>query len=154
MNLLSLLFLAAALILPVSAQVSGSMYAQKLVDETLAKHREVVIMAMHVTPPGRSTNVIIASNIGRIGKVADDDDLRVINTGKPNLEVNVTGNHFEVELVLEDDTGKNIGALGVVFDYKKGDDKIAMQKKAEQVRIELRRQIPSKDKLFDTVPWP
>jgi hypothetical protein len=154
MNLLSLLFLAAALILPVSAQVSGRMYAQKLVDETLAKHREVVIMAMHVTPPGRSTNVIIASNIGRIGKVADDDDLRVINTGKPNLEVNVTGNHFEVELVLEDDTGKNIGALGVVFDYKQGDDKIAMQKKAEQVRTELRRQILSKDKLFDTVPWP
>ena len=154
MNRLKLLFPAAALILPASAQVSGRMYAQKLVDETLAKHREVVIMAMHVTPPGRSTNVIIASNIGRIGKVADDDDLRVINTGKPNLEVNSTGNHFEVELVLEDDTGKNIGALGVVFDYKKGDDKIAMQKKAEQVRAELRRQIPSKDKLFDTVPWP
>jgi iron complex outermembrane receptor protein len=154
MKLLRLLLPAAALILPVSAQVSGRMYAQKLVDETLAKHREVVIIAMHVTPPGRSTNVIIASNIGRIGKVADDDDLRVINTGKPNLEVNVTGNHFEVELVLEDDTGKNIGALGVVFDYKKGDDKIAMQKKAEQVRAELRRQIPSKDKLFDTVPWP
>ena len=154
MKLLRLLLPAAALILPVSAQVSGRMYAQKLVDETLAKHREVVIIAMHVTPPGRSTNVIIASNIGRIGKVADDDDLRVINTGKPNLEVNVTGNNFEVELVLEDDTGKNIGALGVVFDYKQGDDKIAMQKKAEQVRTELRRQILSKDKLFDTVPRP
>ena len=154
MKLLRLLLSAAALILPVSAQISGRMYAQKLVDETLAKHKEVVIMAMHVTPPGRSTNVIIASNIGRIGKVADDDDLRVINTGKPNLEVNATGNHFEVELVLEDVAGKNIRALGVVFDYKTGDDKIAMQKKAEQIRAELRRQIPSKDKLFDTVPWP
>jgi hypothetical protein len=38
-------------------------YAQKLVDDTLSKHPDVVIMAMHVTPPGGSDNVIIASNI-------------------------------------------------------------------------------------------
>jgi hypothetical protein len=154
MNRLRLLIPAAALVLPVAAQISGEMYAQKLVDETLAKHKDVIILAMHVTPPGRTTNVIIASNIGRIGKVADEDDLRVINTGKPNLEVNATGNHFEVELVLEDAAGTNIGALGVVFDYKPAADKAAMQKKAEQVRAELRRQIPTRDKLFATVPWP
>ena len=44
-----------------------------------------------------SENVIIASNIGRIGKKAVEDDLRVINTGKTNLEVNAKGDHFEVE---------------------------------------------------------
>ena len=34
-----------------SAQEGKKIYAQKLLDETLAKHKEVVIMAMHVTPP-------------------------------------------------------------------------------------------------------
>src|SRR5690348_4420916 len=71
-------------------------FAQKLVNETLAKHKDVIIMAMHVTPPGKNENVIIASNIGRYGKKADEDDLRVINTGQSNLEVNTAGNHFEV----------------------------------------------------------
>ena len=154
MNLLKLLCPTAAMLLPACAQTPGELYAQKLVDEILAKRKDVVILAMHVTPPGRTTNVIIASNIGRIGKPADEDDLRVIQTGKPNLEVNATGNHFEVELVLEDASGRNIGALGVVFDYKPGADKSAMQKKAEQVRAELRSRTPTKDKLFETVPWP
>src|SRR5207245_4149373 len=43
-------------------------YAQALVDRTLAAHPEVLILGMHVTPPNRSENVILASNIGRIGK--------------------------------------------------------------------------------------
>jgi hypothetical protein len=99
---------------------SKKIYAQKLVDDTLAKHKGVVIMAMHVTPPGENENVIIGSNIGRIGKKADEDDLRVIETGKPNLEVNKKGDHFEVELVLQDQSGKTIGAVGIVFSYEGG----------------------------------
>ena len=86
----TLRWFALAAVLAVSmgatAQTSGKIYAQKLLDDTLAKHKDVVIMAMHVTPPGQPDNVIIASNIGRIGKKADDDDKRVIETGKANLE--------------------------------------------------------------------
>ena len=69
----------------VSAQENKKIYAQKLLDETLARHKDVVIMAMHVTPPGKAENVINASNIGRLGKKADEDDLEVIKTGKPDL---------------------------------------------------------------------
>ena len=126
-------------------------YAQKLVNDTLAKHKEVVIMAFHVTPPNQSENVIIASNIGRIGKKADEDDMRVIDTGKSNLEVNKTGNHFEDELPLLDQAGNRIGAVGIVFDYKPGVDKSKLAKQAEKVRDEMAKQIPSKDKLFEEV---
>ena len=73
--------------------------------------------------------------------------MRVINTGKENLEVAPTGKRFEVELPLQDANKTTIGALGVVFNYKPGDDKTAFQKKAEQLRDELRDQIPSADKL-------
>jgi hypothetical protein len=47
--------------------------------------------------------------------------------------------------------GKYIGALGTVFAYKDGDDKAKLQKAAEKIRDELRKQIPSKDKLFESV---
>jgi len=127
-------------------------FAQKLVNETLAKHKDVIIMAMHVTPPNKDENVIIASNIGRYGKKADEDDLRVINTGQNNLEVNKAGNHFEDELPLLDQAGNTIGAVGIVFNYKNGDDKTKLSKIAEKVRNEMRAQIPSKEKLFESVP--
>ena len=126
-------------------------YAQKLVNETLAKNNDVIIMALHVTPPNQTENIIIASNIGRIGKKADEDDLRVINTGATNLEVNKTGNHFEVELPLLDQNGALVGAAGIVFNYKAGDDKQKLQKRAEQVRDEMKKKIASREKLFDTV---
>jgi len=130
------------------AQEGKKIYAQKLLDETLAKHKEVVIMAMHVTPPGKNENVIIASNIGRIGKKADEDDLRVIETGKPNLEVNKKGDHFEVELVLQDQSGKTIGAVGIVFNYEKGKE-AEFQKKAERVRDEMKEKTSTLAKLFE-----
>ena len=125
-----------------SGQDAKKIYAQKLLDETLAKHKDVVIMALHVTPPGKTDNVIIASNIGRIGKKADEDDMRVIETGKPNLEVNKKGDHYEVELVLQDQSGKTIGAAGIVFNYVKGKE-TEYQKNAELIRDEIKQQTPS-----------
>jgi len=137
--------------LPLCAQEAKKIYAQKLVDEALANHPDVVILAMHAKSPSDPEYPIIASNIGRIGKKADEDDMRVITTGKNNLEINKTGNHFEVELPLQDSAKNTIGALGVVFNYKPGANKLAMQKKAEQLRDEIRRQIPTESKLFEVV---
>lgn len=122
-------------------------FAQKLVDEALANHPEVILIAIHAQPPGHK-NLIVASNFGRIGKIGDEDDLRCIRTGKSNLELNSTGKHFEDELILLDGSGKTIGALGVVFNYKPGDDKAAMAKIADQVRDEMKAKLPSAAALF------
>jgi len=122
-------------------------YAQKLVEDALASHPEVILIAIHAQPPGHK-NLIVASNFGRIGKIGDEDDLRCIRTGKSNLELNSTGKHFEDELILLDASGKTIGALGVVFNYKPGDDKAAMAKLAEQIRDEIKGKLPSEAALF------
>jgi len=90
----------------------------------------------------------LPQNIGRIGKKADEDDMRLIETGKPNLEVNKKGDHFEVELVLQDQSGKTIGAVGIVFMYEKGKE-AEFQKKAEQVRDEMKQKTPTIAKLFE-----
>jgi RNase H-fold protein (predicted Holliday junction resolvase) len=133
-------------------QVPKHTYAQRLVDETLAKHPEVLILAIHATPPNVKDTVIIASNIGRIGKKADDDDMKVVETGTPNLEVNKNGDRFEAEIVLQDASGKPIGALSVVFPYKSGDDKTRFQQMAEKVRDEMREKTPTLGRLFEPAP--
>jgi hypothetical protein len=130
---------------------AGKLFAQKLVEDAMAKHPDLLIFVFHVTPPGQTTNVIVASNIGRIGKVADEDDLRVINSGKPNLELNSYGDHFEVEMAEKDASGKTIGALAAVFAYKQGDDKEKLHQKAEAILKEIEAQAPTKAKLFEIV---
>lgn len=119
--------------------------AQKLVDEALAAHPEVILMAIHGGAPKYD---IIASNFGRIGKLGDEDDLRCIRTGKNNLEIDKTGTHFEAELPLKDKAGKTIGALGVVFNYKPGDDKAAMEATAKDIAAKMAAQLPTSKALF------
>jgi len=131
-----------------SAATKPHTYAQKIVDQELVKHPEIVILVFHVVNKDASDYPIIASNIGRYGKKADQDDLRVIHTGKPNLEVNATHNHFEVEMALHDKTNKLLGAVAVVYNYKDGDDQEALHTKAEAIRAELEAQIPSLSSLM------
>jgi len=153
MTRLTILLVAATAALSISAQSADvtatkpNTYAQKLVDQELAKHPEIVILVFHVINKDASDYPIIASNIGRYGKKADEDDLRTIHTGKPNLEVNATGTRFEVEMALHDGSKKTIGAIAVVYNYKNGGDKEALHQKAEQVRTEVEKQISSLDKL-------
>ncbi|TCG06480.1 TonB-dependent siderophore receptor [Paraburkholderia steynii] len=125
-------------------------YAQSLVDDTLAKYPHVVVLAMHVKPPGGGTDYpIIASNIGRIGKPADEDDIQVITTGKTSLEVNREDDRFEVKLPLQDKSGNTIGALGVIFPYTNAANQSALQQRAEAIRDALRAHIPDSAKLFE-----
>src|SRR6267143_1143430 len=113
-------------------QTGAKNYAQALIDRALARHPEVATLAMHVTPPNSPDNVIIASNFGRIGKKADDDDLAVIRTGQPKAEVGKNSNRFSIELPLQDVSGDTVGALAVAFPYKAGDDQAEFLKSAEQ----------------------
>ena len=149
---LPFLMLAAVLSAPVCAQVSTKIYAQELVDQIVAKNPDLLVVVMHVTPPKADGNIIIASNIGRIGKVGDEDDMRVINTGKPNLEVAHGGNRYEVELVMQDVVGETIGALGLVWPYKAGQDKAPFEKKALKIRDALARRVLNTANLMDAFP--
>jgi hypothetical protein len=151
-----------------TAQTSPPIHAQKLVDEAMAKYPEVVILSMHVTPPGKTDNVVIASSVrpqghprssqlhhktqpAWIGRKSGADDERVINSGKSTQEINKAANHIEVTLPLQDHSGKTIGAVGAVFAYKEGDDKGRIKRVAEQIRDEWRPQISSRDSLFEPV---
>jgi hypothetical protein len=133
---------------PYEPDAPSSAYAQQLVDEFIDRYPEIEILAIHATPPDSDYNIIAGSNIGRLGKKADNDDMRCIFTGKPNLEVNSTGKRFESELQLHDRVGNVIGAVGIVVAYKNGDDKRALHARAEKIRAELEKRIPDSASLF------
>ena len=115
----------------------------------MTSHPDLQILALHITPPNSADNIILASSIGRIGKKGDEDDLEVIKTGKPILEVHISGKRFEVELQLHDRNGKTIGAVSTVFAYRSGDDKEEFRKRAEMIRAEIEKKIPSVAKLLE-----
>lgn len=121
-------------------------YAQTIVGRTLARHPDLKILAFHVTPPGLATNMIVASNIGRIGKPADADDLAVIHTGATHAEH--TRNGYSVELVLVDASGRPIGALAATFAEAAGVDEPRSVQRALAVRDELAAEIPTLEALF------
>jgi hypothetical protein len=149
------LVLAVAMAFPLyagSKLAPTRIYAQELVNRTIATYPDLLVVAMHVTPPGASQNVIIASNIGRIGKKADAEDLKVINTGETLAKVNRNGDRFEVELLLHDASRKPIGALAIVFPYKAGDDERQFEQRAEAIRDELGKQIASVANLVQPHP--
>lgn len=93
--------------------------AQALVDKAIDANPDLVTLAMHVTPPGEATNIIVASNFGRIGKAADKDDIEVVG-GTTRKEVTNNGTRIAVELPQKDASGATIGALSTSFMLKPG----------------------------------
>ena len=149
---LALAWAIALLVHAGSTLAPERIYAQELVNQTVASHPGLLVVAMHVTPPGDSENVIIASNIGRIGKRADAEDRRVIDTGETLAKVNQYGDRFEVELVLHDAWRRPIGALAIVFPYKAGEAPSKFEERAAAIRDELAARIPGVASLMQPYP--
>lgn len=126
-------------------------YGQQIVDQTILAHKELLVIGFHVTAPGATENTIVASNIGRIGKKSDDDDLKAYNTGKPVGEPLKDQQKYEVLLPLLDASGKKIGVVGLVFHWAPGTDETQFVPKAIAIRDEMAKKIPSLDSLFNFV---
>jgi hypothetical protein len=133
---------------PYDVRYSPNTYAQEITERILRAHPELIVVMLHATPPGETTNVVVGSNIGRFGKPADEDDLRIIEQGKTNLEVAGEGDRFEVALPMLDASGKQVGALGLVFPLHPGDDKDALHSQGRAIRDELAKLIPNNAALF------
>jgi hypothetical protein len=127
----------------------NAIYAQTLVNATVAQHPELIIVGMHALKPGAKIETMIAANIDRIGKKDDDDDLAVAHEKKTILAPNMKDpTKFEVALPLKDASGKVIGSLSTVFKYSAGDDEVKMHAAAVAIRDDLARKIPTSADLF------
>ena len=126
MRTLTFIVIAVSFASAMQAQDASQTYAQYLTAQALAHHPELLAVTMHVTPPGAAQNVIIASNVAPLGKVADQDDLKVINSQQPLVEVTRSGDRLAVELPLLDASRRTVGALAVQLAFKPGANREAL----------------------------
>ena len=122
--------------------------AQAMIEEALRHDPSIITLAFHVTPPGRTINSIAASSFGRIGKLADVDDERVMREGTTLREMTNGGNRLAIELPLLDMRGRTVGALSTSFRIDPKTDPDSIAKRAVALRDSFARKIPSLKALF------
>jgi hypothetical protein len=147
--------LACAAVAPASADqalgkaANNAIYAQSLVNDQMTKHPELLVIGMHASKPGVKASTMIASNLDRIGKADDEDDLAVSHERKTILAPNIKEpNKFEVAVPLKDAAGRVIGSLSAVFKYSAGDDELKMHAAALAIRDDIAKKIPDVAALF------
>ena len=130
-------------------------YAQALVDQVIGENPNIMVCGMHAVAPGSKGSAIIASNIGRIGKMDDDDDLDAFRKNAPIFEPVKEKHRYEVLLPMRDRGGEPIGVLGIVSHWN-GEDENVFLLAATRIRDGLEDKIASLDDLFkpagDAVP--
>lgn len=123
--------------------------AQRLVESTVAENRDLLDVILHVTPPDSTENIAVAAYTAKErGGKSGKDDLGVMQTGKPLVEVQKDGVRIGVLVQLRDRKGHPIGALGVMYPFHAGEDQQAFLKRSEAIRDRMAKQIGSREALF------
>jgi hypothetical protein len=130
----------------------NKIYAQKLVDQTIAKHPELRQIGLHSIPPNSSESMIIAINDPKkVGKKSDPDDLEVMKTGKPSVEIIDRKQVYDLGFPLLDRSGKIVGVAVMEIKLSAEKSKESALKRGKIIQEELRKEIPSKEKLFEPI---
>ena len=135
-------------------------YAQKLSDETMAKHPELLSITLHGVPPGMDNvyTMFAGSYLERIGNPDDPDDIDVSKKGITILDprwhrTNDTDKKFVVLMPMRDASGENIGLVVYAFKnpVKPNTSKAESEYfvKAAALRDGLAKQIPNYKALFE-----
>ena len=135
-------------------------YGQKLVDDDMKKHPDLLSITLHGTPPGQKDvyTMFAGSYPERIGNPDDPDDIDVIKKGITILDprwhrTKDTDKKFVVLMPMQDKAGENIGL--VVYAFKNPPKMNGMEehylKESTKLRNDLAKRVPSYDKLFEPV---
>ncbi len=150
--LFACLFAQAPAAEPYKKAIDNKIYAQSLVNELMSGNHDLLVVGLHAVAPKAKAETMIASNLDRIGKKDDDDDIAVATCRKTILAPNLKEpDKFEVQVPLKDKKGNVIGATGLVFKYQQGDDELKLHARALLIRDELARKIPDLSALFRPV---
>jgi hypothetical protein len=140
---------------------AGKIYAQKLADEIMAHHPELLSVTFHGVPPGmHDTYTMFAGSFpDRIGNADDPDDIDISKQGitilDPRWHRHDPVRKFVIELPLRDAAASNVGELVVVYKNPpadRGADASRYERRfflaATALRDSLERQIPRYAALF------
>ena len=101
---------------------AAKIYAQKLSDEIMASHPELISITFHGVPPGQTeTYTMFAGSFPeRIGNADDPDDIDISKKGITILDPrwhrpNDTVKRFVMMLPLRDASGENVGEIVIAY---------------------------------------
>lgn len=142
------LIIAALLAAPALAASSGPVLyprAQALADGLIHRSPGMLDVILHVSPTPEARNIVIAAHLRKAnGEDSGADDLGVAKTGAPLVEVQKDGARLGVLVQLRDARHRAIGALGLMYPYKPGDDIDAAVRRSFALRDILASRIASR----------
>lgn len=126
-------------------------YAQRIVVQVKALHKEIAKLGLHAVPPGDTRNAIIASdNPQKIGKLSSPPDMEKLATGKP-VAVRVEKDKiFDLLLPITDEHGGNVDGGFVVMEvpFTEATDEAQALAIGVAIRDELQKLIPNEEALY------
>lgn len=130
----------------------GRILAQKLVDEVMARHPELLSLTLHGVPPGTTVHTMFAGSFPeRIGNADDPDDIGAQDHGLTILDPALGhDSKFVVFVPMRDASGQRIGTAVVAFKKVVGNARTPLEyyELALRVRKELQKGTPSFEALF------
>jgi hypothetical protein len=134
-------------------------YAQKLADEILAKHPELISVTLQGVPPGQDKiyTMFAGSFPERIGNASDPDDIDVITKGitilDPRWKRSDPQKKFVVLTPLREASGENVGLIVLAYKNDETHSKpdAGFYKASQVLRDSIQQQIPSYKALFDPI---
>jgi len=138
---------------PMGKAADNHIFAQTLVNDTMAQNPDLVILGLHGIAPGAKEETMLASTLDRIGEKDDDEDLVVVKEQEIVLARSLTEPwKFKVHLPLKDASGKIVGLAAVIFKYQEGKDETYYCGRALAVRDSIAKRMPSFEDLFKPTP--
>jgi hypothetical protein len=137
---------------------AAKIYAQKLSDEIMAAHPELISVTFHGVPPGQTdTYTMFAGSFpDRIGNADDPDDIDISKKGITILDprwhrTNDTVKKFVMMLPLRDASGENVGEIVIAYKNSGGAAKTEKDffMASTGLRDSLMKKIPSYAALFE-----
>ena len=130
---------------PRRSDTKGSIFAQALVEGTVAKHPELAGLELATVPrEGHDCVTIAATDAKEIDDKCDKAELAVMKSGQATVEKE--GDGYDVTLPLHV-SGRTIGIIGM--DFKLDQLESSLLDKARAIAKEVEEQIPAKSKLFE-----
>lgn len=128
---------------------AGDTLAQKLTMQALARHPDILVVAMHLVPPGGTENKVIAINEPTLlGHPSDQVDSGIAKSGETIMQLIPSSHRMEVHMPLRDRHGLLIGTICTVFLWRTESQSADFYVRSLALRDELAPQIPSHAALF------
>jgi hypothetical protein len=119
--------------------------AQRLTDQELKRHPEVLVVAFHAQIPGEPINRVVAINQAQWGKFlwrpSDEIDTDTAKTQRTVVQVIPATHRMEVHMPLHTRAGSTIATFVCVWNFKDEEEAPELMRKSQAIRDEIAPQI-------------